>query len=68
MSHGVQMWWYSLQGLRNDLWSVAPPKMARKVLAGVFDQSLGIFVTRLADLDLDLQCKVFTIQHTKKGT
>ena len=46
VSHAVQMWWFTLQGLRNDLWSAAPPKMARKVLGAVFDQSLGLLVTR----------------------
>ena len=46
VSHAVQMWWFTLQGLRNDLWSTAPPKMAKKVLGSVFDQSLGLLVAR----------------------
>ena len=46
VSHAVQMWWFTLQGLRNDLWSASPPKMARKVLGAVFEQSLGLLVTR----------------------
>ena len=46
VSHAIQMWWYTLQGLRNDLWSTSPPKMAKKVLGSVFDQSLSILVAR----------------------
>ena len=50
VSHAIQMWWYTLQGLRNDLWSTSPPKMAKKVLGSVFDQSLGLLVTRYANV------------------
>ena len=46
VSHCIQMWWYFLQGLKADLWTTVPPKVAQKIFAGVFNDSLGILAIR----------------------
>ncbi len=44
--NAIQVWWYFLQGLQRDLWQTLPPKVAQKLFAGVFTDSLGILATR----------------------
>ena len=46
ISHCVQMWWYFLQGFKADLWNTLPPKIAQKMFAHIFSDSLGILTTR----------------------
>ncbi|CAB3379611.1 Hypothetical predicted protein [Cloeon dipterum] len=45
-SFTIQMWWFYMQGAREDLWNTVPPKTAQRVLAGMLNESLTILTAR----------------------
>ena len=42
----VQMWWHYLQSLRSDLWTIMPPRLSQRLLAGVVNDSLAFLTMR----------------------
>lgn len=42
----IQMWWFYMQGTRQDLWNTVPPKTAQRVLAGMINETLTILASR----------------------
>lgn len=47
-SYTIQMWWLYMQGTKQDLWNSVPPNMAKRVLAGMLNETLTILTVRYA--------------------
>lgn len=47
-SFSIQMWHYFCCGLRHDLWTILPPKIAQEILAEVLAESLALLSFRYA--------------------
>ncbi|KAM4707151.1 uncharacterized protein KIAA0825 homolog [Discoglossus pictus] len=45
-SFSIQMWHYFCMGLRHDLWTVLPPKLAQEILREVLAETLALLVYR----------------------
>merc|ERR1719450_1470181 len=48
----VQMWWHYLQSLRSDLWTIMPPRLSQRLLAGVVNDSLAFLTMRYTQMNL----------------
>lgn len=44
------MWWLYVQGTKQDLWNSVPPNMAKRVLAGMLNETLSILAVRYAQV------------------
>lgn len=49
-SYTIQMWWLYVQGTKQDLWNSVPPNMAKRVLAGMLNETLSILTVRYAQV------------------
>lgn len=49
-SYTIQMWWLYMQGTKRDLWNSVPPGMAKRVLAGMLNETLTILAVRYAQV------------------
>lgn len=49
-SYTIQMWWFYIQGTKADLWNSVPPNMAKRVLAGMLNETLTIFTVRYGQI------------------
>lgn len=49
-SYTIQMWWLYVQGTKQDLWNSVPPNMAKRVLAGMLNETLSILAVRYAQV------------------
>lgn len=49
-SYTIQMWWLYIQGTKQDLWNSVPPNMAKRVLAGILNETLSILAVRYAQV------------------
>lgn len=45
-SYTIQMWWLYMQGTKQDLWNSVPPRMAKRVLAEMLNETLTILTVR----------------------
>ncbi|XP_055315065.1 uncharacterized protein LOC129575443 [Sitodiplosis mosellana] len=45
-SYTIQMWWLYIQGTKQDLWNSVPPRMAKRVLAEMLNETLTILTVR----------------------
>lgn len=49
-SYTIQMWWLYVQGTKQDLWNSVPPNLAKRVLAGMLNETLSILAVRYAQV------------------
>lgn len=49
-SYIIQMWWLYMQGVKQDLWNSVPPNMAKRVFAGILNETLTILTARYAQV------------------
>lgn len=49
-SYTIQMWWLYMQGTKADLWNSVPPNMAKRVLAGMLNETLTLLTVRYSQI------------------
>lgn len=49
-SYTIQMWWLYVQGTKQDLWNSVPPNMAKRVFAGMLNETLTILTVRYSQV------------------